>query len=244
MVKVTLKRDLFKFPLEIYGAFISIKDDSTTLEIDSLRLLSGSSLYTEGDIISYNDLVMNHLELASNISMDFDEDFIKELKKIDAYYIARGVREYNQDDTLPHKIITRRGTKVVKSPNFNLHLTIKYKSNNDPVNVIEEFKKLKCVEYSVVNQIPFEDQFEKPKIVYKEMPTLPDSLKTYESSNVVVITVLIDTLGNAEEVFLFSSGDERLNPFALKAAEKCKFTPARRNRKKVKCKMNVKFNFN
>ncbi len=242
MVRVTLNRDLFKFPLEVYGAFISIENDSTSLEIDSLRLLSGSSLYIEGDIISYYDLVKNNSELASNISMDFDGEFIKELKKIDVYYIARGVREFNPADTLPHKIYVRGKIKVVKSPNFNLHLTIKYKSNKDAMKVAEEFKNLKCVENSGVNQILIEDHIEKPSIIYKEMPILPDSIEADTSSNIVVVTVLVDTLGNAEDVIIFSSRDERLNPFALNAAKKCKFTPARRNGKKMK--MNVKFTFN
>ena len=72
---------------------------------------------------------------------------------------------------------------------------------------------------------------------------MPDSIEVNKSSNVVVVTVLVDTFGYAEDVGLFSSPDERLNPFALNAAKKCKFIPGNRNGKKVRIKMNVKYTF-
>lgn len=243
MVIVSLKRDLFKFPLEVYGAFISISDDSITLSIDRLCLLQGTSLYYTGSVISYKDYFNIDLELASSIRMDFKKDFIKLLKKIDAYYIERGVHNFNPLDTLPHVVNIHGRTKVVRSPNFNLHLTIMYKSDIDARMVVEKFKKLESVTYSVVNQKFIEDIIDKPSIIYKEEPVLPDSMKVNASMNIVVVAVLIDTLGQAEDVALFSSRDKRLNPFALDAAKKCRFLPAKRNGKKIKMKMNVKFTF-
>jgi len=242
MVIVSLKRDSFKFPLEVYGAFISISDDSISLSIDRLCLLPDTSLHIARNVISYTDLFNIDLELASSIRMDFEKDFIKLLKKIDAYYIERGVHNFNPCDTLPHVVNIHGRTKIVRSPNFNLHLTIMYKSDIDARMVVEEFKKLESVTYSVVNQKFSEDIIDKPRIIYKEEPVLPDSIKVNASINVVV-AVLIDTLGQAEDVALFSSRDKRLNPFALDAAKKCRFVPAKRNGKKIKMKMNVIFTF-
>ena len=156
MVFVSLKYNWFKFPSEVYGAFISFQDDTTTIEIDSLRLIAGSSLYVDGDVVSYEEYSTSNPEILSKIDISFNGAFINELKQIDAYYIARNPRRFSPADTLPHYISTRRGPKLIKSRNSNLSLVIKFNADVDPMKVAERFKKLNCVKYSVPNQIVFE----------------------------------------------------------------------------------------
>lgn len=242
-VRVRLNQNLFKFPLEVYGAFISIEDESRTIKIDSLHFLLGSSYNKDGEIISYEELAESNPELISRISIDFDKEFIYELEKIDTYYIARGIKSFDPKDTLPHYINTRFGRKQVTSPNWNMSLSIKYNNETDAIEVAKKLNNLACIDVAWVNEIFIEEKYEKPSLVHQEIPVLPDSIEADTSSNIVVVTVLIDTLGNAEDVIIFSSRDKRLNPFALNAAKKCKFAPAKRNGKKVKIKMNVKFVF-
>lgn len=242
-VQVRLNQNLFKFPLEVYGAFISLKDKTHTIKIDSLHLLTGSSYIEDGEIVSYEELAESNPELISRISMDFDKEFIYELKKIDTYYIARVIKSFDPADTLPHYVNTRLGRKQVTSPNWNMSLIIKYNSKTDVIEVAKKLNNLDCIQVAWVNEKLIEEKYEKPSLIHQEIPVLPDSIEADTSSNIVVVTVLVDTLGNAEDVIIFSSRDERLNPFALNAAKKCKFTLARRNGKKIKIKMNVKFIF-
>ena len=84
---------------------------------------------------------------------------------------------------------------------------------------------------------------ENPILIHQEEPMLPVSIEVNKSSNDVVVTVLVDTFGYAEDVAIFSSRDERLNPFALNATKKCKFIPGSINEKKVRMKMNVLYTF-
>jgi hypothetical protein len=156
MVFVGLKYNWFKFPSEVYGAFISIQEDTSTLELDSLRLLAGSSLYVDGDVVSYDEYSTTNPEIVSKIQINFNGAFISELKKIDAYYIARRSRKFSPADTLPHYIYPRRGPKIIKGRNSNLSLVIEFNANIDPMKVAERFKKLNCVKYAVPNQIVIE----------------------------------------------------------------------------------------
>jgi hypothetical protein len=251
---VTLNDNLFDFPIDVYAAYISFSDVLPKIILDSVVTLvfkPRSRIVEQENIISFEYLSKNNPELSSQLNIHFPIEFIELLKTIDAYWIGRSIKAFSWSDSLLHPVTTKmhpiRGrirTKQIKSPNFGKYLTIKYKAKMDALEICKELKNLSCIHDAYVNQIFIEDHIEKPSITYKKVPILPDSIEADTGSNIVVISVLIDTLGNAEEVFLFSSRDKRLNPFALNCAKECKFTPARRNGKKIKWKMNVKFTFN
>lgn len=240
-VLVRLNQNLFKFPLEVYGAFISIEDESYTIKIDSVHLLSGRSYIEEGDIVSYEELVENSPKLILNISMDFDKEFITELKNIDAYYIARIIKSFAPADTLPHYVNTRRGIKLVQSRNWNKSLIIKYNSIEDAKQVTDYFSKLECVKHSNVNEMIVEDHSEKPEIIYKAYPVIPDSLKSERST--VVVYVVVDTIGQVSKAGLFSCRDSIFIEYAIEAAYKCKFKPGKSNGKLKPHKTLIKYDF-
>jgi hypothetical protein len=245
-LKVTLNDNLFDFPLDVYAAYISFSDVLPEIILDSVVTLvfkPKSRFIKQENIVSFEYLSKNDPELSSQLNIYFPIEFIESLKTIDAYWVGRSFKSFSWSDTLLHPIHTRMGTKLIKSPNFGKSITIKYKAKIDAVKISRELKNLSCIHDAYVNQIPFEDTKENPIIIHQEEPILPDSIEVDKSKNIVVVTVLVDTFGYAKDVALFSSRDDRLNPFALDAAKKCKFIPGTSNGKKIKLKTNIKYTF-
>ncbi len=250
---VTLNDNLFDFPLDVYAAYISFSDVLPEIILDSVVTLvfkPRSRFIEQENIVSFEYLSKNDPELSSQLNIYFPIEFIESLKTIDAYWIGRSVKSFSWSDTLLHPVTMKRHpvhgrirTNLIKSPNFGKYLIIKYKAKRDALEISRELNNLSCIKNSQVNEKLIEYHFEKPILIHQEEPILPDSIEVNKSKNVVVVAVLVDTFGYAENVALFISRDERLNPFALNAAKKCKFIPGTRNGKKVRAKMIVKYTF-
>ncbi len=250
---VALNDNLFDFPLNVYAAYISFSDVLPEIILDSVVTLvfkPRSRFIEQENIVSFEYLSKNDPEISSQLNIYFPVEFIESLKAIDAYWVGRSHKTFSWSDTLLHPITMKRHpvhgrirTKLIKGHNLGKYLTIKYNAKRDALEISRELKKLSCIHDAYVNQILLEDTKENPILIHQEEPILPDSIEVNKSKNVVVVTVLVDTFGYAENVALFISRDERLNPFALNAAKNCKFIPGTRNGKKVRVKMNVKYTF-
>ena len=87
----------------------------------------------------------------------------------------------------------------------------------------------------------FCDIFEKPEIIYKELPIIPDSLKNIRST--VVVYVVVDTVGRVSKAGLFSCIDSIFIDYAVESAYKCKFIPGKLNGKVQPLKTLIKYDF-
>jgi len=246
--------NLFDFPEDIYAAYISFNDGLSNIGIDSVVALEYKPkcrMIKQEKIISFEYLSEYDPELSSQLNIHFPTELNEFLKSIKAYWIGRRRKSISMSDTLlhPHKIrknpVTGRSmTKLVKHPNFVNYITIKYKANWDALEISRELKKFSCIHDAFVNQILLpEPSITNPILLHQEIPIIPDSIKLNKNSSIVVVTVLVDTFGNAENVTIFSSKNESLNVYALNAAKKCRFKPGMINEKKVRMKMNVQYTF-
>jgi len=142
-----VKTNIFKFPLEVYGAYISIKDHS--VQIDSVvcqEFQPGTRHRVKEHIINYNQFKTSHPEIFKKIYLKLPPELVTLFKKYGVYYIARVSRTFAPEDTIPHQVRTRLGWKTLKSEDYNKILLIKF---NKCVNVVEFCNLLKKIKFII-----------------------------------------------------------------------------------------------
>jgi len=162
MLKV--KKNIFNFPLEVYGAYISITDQ--TVRIDSLvyqEFQPGTRHTVKEHIIPFSQFKTSYPETFKKIQLKLPAELITLFKKYGVYYIARVGRTFAPEDTIPHKVKIKRKWKTLKSENYNKLLLIKFKED---VNVIEFCEKLRYLKF-IIRATP------DYKIVPFDVPTDP-----------------------------------------------------------------------
>ena len=147
---VHLNKDMFKFPLEVYGVYVSYpRDTENNVQIDSFFIQNftepGSRSIKSRETISKDDLIRSRPELLKQIHLDLSPELIKAFKQNGVYSIERIVKNFSYKDTIPHNIKCFKGQAVIKKGNENLDLKIGFDKSVDVVKFAEDLKKLKSV---------------------------------------------------------------------------------------------------
>ena len=82
---------------------------------------------------------------------------------------------------------------------------------------------------------------QKPEVIKRVVPEYPLIARKTEVEGVVVVTVIIDELGDIIDCKIFKTPDPVLNRSSIDAAYQCKFIPGKFRGKTVKVRMNIPF---
>lgn len=147
-----IKTNIFDFPLEVYGAYISIENNKVT--IDSVvyqEFKSGTRHPIKRQIIPFSKFKTKHPQISPKIKLQLPSKLISLFKKYGVYYIERLGPTFAPQDTLPHKVLTRYGWKKMKSRNYNKKLFIKFNKKSSVIEFCNELKKLKFIDNATPN---------------------------------------------------------------------------------------------
>jgi len=82
-----------------------------------------------------------------------------------------------------------------------------------------------------------------PKVLYKVEPQYTEDAKTAKVSGSVLLSLLVDENGNAQEIQVARSLDEGLDQKAIEAVRQWRFSPATENGKPVPFAVKIEVNF-
>jgi protein TonB len=82
-----------------------------------------------------------------------------------------------------------------------------------------------------------------PKILYKVEPQYTEEAKTAKVSGSVLLSLLVDENGNAQEIQVARSLDEGLDQKAIDAVRQWRFSPGTENGKPVAVTVKIEVNF-
>ena len=157
-VILKVETNIFKFPLEVYGAYISITNHS--VQIDSLvyqEFQLGTRHRVKEQIINYYQFKTSHPEIFKKIHLKLPPELVTLFKKYGVYYIARVSQTFAPEDTIPHRVKTRLGWKTLKSKNYNKLLLIKFNENANVIEFCDVLNKINFVIFADPNYkiVPF-----------------------------------------------------------------------------------------
>jgi TonB family protein len=246
-LNLKIDTDIFEFPLEVCGAYLTYSQDSGLMKIDSFHYLNfwpNTRTIKAEEKISLSDFKNRFPNIYNKITFEPPKSLQKLFKKYEVNYIGRVVKNFALSDTIPKSRIGRTGKKFeIKLPNQNKYLKISFPENFDAMQIKPEFECLSYVTSVNLNQIIKYSNLKGPKLIQKENPNLPDSLKNKVLGKTVIITVTVTENGSIEEAQVFRSANSLLDSISLEASYKCKFEPGINNGKPQRMKFNVPYKF-
>lgn len=146
---VYVTSNFFDFPLESYATYVSIENDSK-IKMDSIvinQFRPGTRIIEFEKVVEYAPVLAKNSGLSKDPKINFNKDIISLFKKYGVYYIARGIKSFSPQDTIPHYIKTRRkGRVLTQSRNFNKSLVIKFSEKSRTKEFADELRLLKGIE--------------------------------------------------------------------------------------------------
>jgi hypothetical protein len=179
-VLLTTHQNVFDFPLEVYGAYISIVGNRVF--IDSViysEFKENTRVIKNETIIPFPQFKKEDRRVAKKNHLKLNKELLNAFKTYGVYYIERCYKAFSPDDTL--KQYSRRDLynqrykhlfpnhydstidhsrkvfgdtdKILKTENANKELSIKFNPKFDVLKVVDQLKKLKSVKYVIQNAI-------------------------------------------------------------------------------------------
>ncbi len=151
-IRVEVPDGFFDFPLEVYGAIISV--ENSEIKLDTALYLD----FKHDDYRSIKEIrkiPIEHLAemqkgLKEKLKLSLPQDFIQLIKKYNVYKIERTVKTFSPLDTIPHPFVRRDGQTIYeRRANYNKYLMIYFDEKFDPKVVAEEFLKLPYIKFSM-----------------------------------------------------------------------------------------------
>jgi len=147
----------FDFPLEVYGAYISFDKEGATIKIDSFLcqfFKPNSRIVERQKTLDIDSLSRAYPNIQNKVHLNLTPPILRLFKKYGVYLIKRVGETFSPQDTIPHYWKRRDGKMIlVKSPNMNKLLSIKFDKRFDPPEVAREFEKLKDIIYARPNYL-------------------------------------------------------------------------------------------
>lgn len=164
--------------------------------------------------------------------------------KVEAYRLRAPVIEWvpNIDNPSPNNYVPPK-------PEIRIPRSVPVPSDNPEAQTINpntNFDELKVdVTAPTIDNVPFWKVERKPKLVREVIPDYPEMARAAGIEGKVIVSMVVDTLGNvAGAEVIGSSGNSLLDRAALEAAYKCGFTPGfQRDRPVVVRNVVIPFNF-
>ena len=142
-------------PLEYPGIYVSYPTD-TTIQIDSILVLvfsPDSKIDVPGQrkIINKRIVSIDGLNLAADQNSDYlkiSKNMISIFRKYGVSFISRVAYNFSYHDTIPKLvwIPTKKDSILIKNRNENRILFLRFNSENNTNDIINDLLKIKCID--------------------------------------------------------------------------------------------------